>query len=134
MGLGGWPVRPRHGWIRAIRSGLGMSQAALAARLGVTPAAVGKLERSEAHETISIGKLADAARALDCQLVYALVPNTSLEDTVQAGAVRASRAALGYVATTMALEDQALDEGQHSDQVARHAQWLIENNRVWRSP
>jgi len=60
-----------------------MSQEALGLRLGVTKANITKLERSELSETISIGKLADVARAMDCRLVYALVPNTSLEHTVR---------------------------------------------------
>ena len=52
-------ARPRGGWIRAIRAGLGMSQEALATRLDVTKANIAKLERSELAETISIGKLAE---------------------------------------------------------------------------
>jgi len=124
-------TRPRSGWIRAIRSGLGMSQEILAARLGVAAPTVTKLEKSELNNTISMGKLAEIARALDCRLVYALVPNVSIEDTVQKQARRKSAKLLGYVAATMQLENQAVSAGQQSDQIQRHAQQIIESGRLW---
>ncbi len=124
-------ARPRGGWIRAIRNGLGMSQEALAERLGVTKANIAKLEASELSETISIGKLAEVARALDCQLVYALIPNTSLEHTVQLQAQRVASATLGYVAATMDLEDQAVETDRRAEQLALQARKVIDDNRQW---
>ena len=53
--------------------------------------------------------IADVARAMNCTLIYALVPNGSLEETVRSEAARLARASLDYVANTMSLEDQALD-------------------------
>lgn len=129
--LGPVLARPRSGWIRAIRTGLGMSQEALAVRLGVTKANVAKLEASELSETIGLGKLAEVARAMDCQLVYALVPNTSLEQTVQHQAERVASATLGYVATTMGLEDQAVEADRRTDQIAAQARKVIDDNRQW---
>src|SRR5580698_7901120 len=76
-------ARPRSGWIRAIRGALGMSQAVLAERLGISPAAVNKLEHAEIHGGITTSKLAEAAGALDCTLVDALVPNSTLVRTVR---------------------------------------------------
>jgi len=80
--LGPIAARPRSGWIRAIRGALGMSQAVLAERLGVSSAAVNKLEHAELHGGITIAKLAEVAEALDCTLIYALVPKSTLEETV----------------------------------------------------
>lgn len=125
-------ARPRSGWIRAVRTGLGMSQAALAERLSVSSAAVAHLERSEVDATIGLGRLAAVAVALDCRLVYAIVPATSLEDTVQAAARRSAAGRLGYVATTMGLEDQSLNDQQWDDQVTELARRLIDDNEVWR--
>src|ERR1035441_11050798 len=84
--LGPVQARPRSGWIRAIRGALGMSQAVLAERLGVSAAAVNKLEHAEVHGGITTAKLAEVAAALDCTLVYALVPRSKLE---QAGLTQA---------------------------------------------
>ena len=74
------------GWIKEIRLALGMSAAQLARRLKVRQSTVAKLEKSEAEETISLQSLRKAAEALDCTLVYAFVPRTSLEACVQAQA------------------------------------------------
>jgi predicted DNA-binding mobile mystery protein A len=122
---------PRSGWIRAIRGALGMSQAVLAERLGVTGSAVNQLERAELHGGITTGKLAEVARALDCTLVYALVPNSTLEQTITAQAETAAAELLGYAARTMALEDQAIDERQRRDAVQRYAQKLVTSGNPW---
>ena len=71
--LRGFP-RPPHGWARAIREALGMSAAALAARMGTTAGAVTRLEQSEAGDRIRLDTLHRAADALECDLVYLLVP------------------------------------------------------------
>jgi predicted DNA-binding mobile mystery protein A len=126
-------AQPQSGWIRAVRSGLGMSQEALAGRLGITKASLAKLEKNERNETISVGKLAEVARAMDCQLVYALVPNESLERTVRQQAERVAATTLGYVATTMGLEDQAVESDRRADQLADEAQRVIDTHRLWTS-
>lgn len=132
--LGPLRARPRGGWIRAVRNALGMSQEALAGRLQIAKPNVSKLERNEVRETISLGKLAEVARALDCQLVYAFVPNSSLEETVQEQAEHVAAATLGYVSTTMGLEDQSIDPGRHGDLIAAEARKVIDANRQWSAP
>lgn len=116
-----------------MRNGLGMSQEALAARLQIATPNVSKLERNEVRETISLGKLAEVARALDCQLVYAFVPNSSLEDTVQRQAEHVAASTLGYVSTTMGLEDQSIDPERLGELIAAEARRVIEANRQWSS-
>jgi predicted DNA-binding mobile mystery protein A len=108
-----------------------MTQASLARRLGVTNAAVTQLERAEVNGGVTLSKLSDVARALDCTLVYALVPNTSLEDTVQRQALRVAKEQMGYIATTMALEDQAVAEARTSDALADQVRRIIERNEMW---
>jgi predicted DNA-binding mobile mystery protein A len=56
-----------------------MTQAQLAKRLRISQPATIQLERSEGRGAITLATLERAARALDCQLVYALVPRKSLE-------------------------------------------------------
>lgn len=124
-------ARPRSGWVRAIRMALGMSQQALAGRLGISGPAVAKLEKAELEGGITIGKLAEVARALDCTLVYALVPNSSLEENVQTQARRVAAETIGYVGTTMALEDQAVEPDRLADQLEAEAQRVIAANRLW---
>ncbi|HTA12248.1 MAG TPA: mobile mystery protein A [Solirubrobacteraceae bacterium] len=124
-------ARPRSGWIRAIRGALGMTQAVLAERLGVSASAINQLERAELHGGITTAKLADVARALDCTLVYALVPNSTLEQTVNAQAQNTAAQTLGYAARTMALEDQAIDERPLTEAIHRYAQQLVASGNPW---
>jgi predicted DNA-binding mobile mystery protein A len=127
-------ARPHAGWVKAIRNALGMSQAALAHRLGVTPAAVGQLERAEVTGGVTLAKLSEVAAGLECTLVYALVPNTTLEEIVQRQAHRVAREQLGYVGTTMALEDQGVGDEGRDAYLEDLAQTLVErNNKLWRA-
>ena len=125
-------ARPRSGWIRALRGSLGMSQAALAARLDISGPAVNKLEHAELTGGITIAKLAEVATALNCSLVYALVPNTTIEETVQAEARRTAESTLGYAGRTMALEAQGVDPGRQREAAERFAQDLIDRGDLWR--
>ena len=100
---------PRGGWIRAIRDALGMPAAELGRRLDVTHSAVFELERSERAGTIKLNSLRRAAEALDCTLVYALVPKRGLDVTVRAQAEGIADDDLRHVEQTMALEDQSVE-------------------------
>jgi len=73
---------PRAGWLRAIRDALGMPARHVADELGVNTNAVFAMERSEQAGTIRLDTLRRAADALDCDVVYALVPRSSLTGTV----------------------------------------------------
>lgn len=109
-----------------------MSQAVLAERLGVSSAAVNKLERAELHGGVTLGKLSEVASALDCTLVYALVPNSTLEQTVSTQAQTAAEQLLGYATRTMALEAQDIDDSRKSEAVQRYAQQLVASGSPWR--
>jgi predicted DNA-binding mobile mystery protein A len=130
--LGAIATRPRSGWIRAIRGALGMSQAVLAERLGVSSAAVNKLEHAELHGGITIGKLAEVADALDCTLIYALVPKSTLEETVTTRARTVAADLLGHAARTMALEAQDIGDDRQREAVDRYAQQLVTSGNLWR--
>ena len=125
--------RPHRGWIRALRTALGMSQDALGARLSVTGAAVAQLERAEITGGITVAKLSSVAAALDCTLLYVLVPNSSLEDTVMRQARLVAASQLGYVATTMWLEDQAIGDEQRREQLEARAHEIAAGAALWRS-
>jgi predicted DNA-binding mobile mystery protein A len=125
-------ARPRSGWIRAIRGALGMSQAVLAERLGVSGAAVNQLEHAELRGGVTISKLSEVAGALDCTLVYALVPNSTLERTVMAQARAVAARPLGYAARTMALEAQDIEDDRHTEAIERHARQLVDSGSQWR--
>src|SRR5450631_2881223 len=97
---------PVRGWIKAIREALGMSTAQLAHRLKIKQPSLVALEQSEAKGTIELATLRRVAEALDCTLVYALVPNQSLEQTVRERARLFARRRREPIEHSMALEDQ----------------------------
>lgn len=97
---------PVRGWVKAIREALGMSTAQLARRLGVTQPSIVAVELSEEQGRIELATLRRVAEALDCKLVYALVPNRSLEETIRDRARLLLRRRLEPVEHSMMLEDQ----------------------------
>jgi len=99
---------PVRGWIRAIRGALGMTTKQLANRLGVKQPSVIALEKSEAKGSIELATLRRVAEALDCTLVYLLVPNKTLEATVRDRARAFERRRRAPIEHSMRLEDQAV--------------------------
>ncbi len=83
-----------------------MSTAQLAGRLKVKQPSIVAIEQSEAKGTIEFATLRRVAEALDCTLVYALVPNRPLEETVRERARLFARSRRSPVEHSMALEDQ----------------------------
>jgi predicted DNA-binding mobile mystery protein A len=97
---------PHAGWVRAIRDALGMSAADLAARMNVVESTVLRLEAAERTGRVQLDSLWRAANALDCDLVYVLVPRHQLDRQVNQQARRRAEQTLGRVQHTMVLEDQ----------------------------
>ena len=124
---------PVRGWIKAVREGLGMSSQQLAKRLGVRQPSVVALEQSEAKSTIELATLRRVAEALDCTLVYALVPNKPLETIVRDRARILLRRRRAPVEHSMLLEDQAVSA---KDSKARLDEFIRETNpsRLWDEP
>ena len=123
--------RPNKGWIRAIRDALGMSSTELAARMGVSQQVVSEIERSERHATVKLKTLSRAANALECELVYALVPRTSLEETVCAQARRKAVHHLATVAHHGRLESQEVPEDELAAQVEELTDWFTDRRGLW---
>ena len=123
--------RPNKGWVRAIRDALGMTGTELAARMGVSQQVVSELERSERQSTARLATLERAADAMGCELVYALVPRTTLGDSVRAQARRKAAHHLAHVAHHGRLESQEVSEEEFSAQIEELAGWFGERRGLW---
>jgi predicted DNA-binding mobile mystery protein A len=129
-------ARPPQGWIKAIREALGMTTSQLAIRLGISQSRASRLQKDEAAEAITLHKLRDVAEALDCTLVYALIPNSPLDDMLQQRAREIAEKTLARVDHTMALENQSLTP----DRLAAERRRLIESllaappKHLWEKP
>ncbi len=126
-------ARPRLGWIRAVRDALGMTTRQLAFRMGVAQATAVQFEQSEANGTIQLATLRRAADALDCDLVYALVPRAgTLEQAVLTHAHRRAMSMVQAVDRSMELEDQAVtDPDEVLQAIDRVAKQLAASRRLW---
>jgi predicted DNA-binding mobile mystery protein A len=129
-------VRPSRGWIRAIRETLGMTTRQMGDRFGVSQPRIIKLEKGEVDGSITLDSLERAARALGCRLVYALVPEKPLGDTLRERALLIADRQLASVEQTMRLEDQGVP-GKDRQNEAR--QRLVEEllrrpARLWDEP
>lgn len=122
---------PPKGWIRAIRDAIGMSGVQLASRLGVRPQTVESIEKSEATGTIQLKTLRRAAEALDCTLVYALVPKDSLEDAVSRRARQIAIRDLRRVAHTMKLEAQGTGNADMEARIQAYIRDAIKDRDLW---
>jgi len=110
---------PPEGWIASLRKALGMSGAQLARRMGVTRAAVHQAERNETDGAITLKQLEKVASALGGRLVYAVVPDTTVEDTVRAQASRKAEKLVARASGHMALENQSLTREHNRREIER---------------
>jgi predicted DNA-binding mobile mystery protein A len=126
-------IVPPSGWIKAIRQALGMTAAQLARRMGVVQSRVSALEKAEMHGTPSLKTLRQAAEAMDCVLVYAIVPRTSLDQIVLDQAVKKADVELARHHHTMRLENQAMDKRDLATERERLVADILAGSlrRVW---
>lgn len=127
---------PPSGWVKAIRGSLGLTIRQLAERVGVGHGSIAKLEKRETKRKVTIESLENAARAMDCKVVYAIVPiesGNTLDDIIKNKAYEAARKVMKDVAHTMRLEKQGTSEKQIQKEIERVAQELVESNdaRIW---
>jgi predicted DNA-binding mobile mystery protein A len=113
---------PVRGWLKAIRQALGMTASQLASRMGIRQPSVVAIEQSEVRGSIELATLRRAAEALDCTLIYALIPNRSLESTLKERARVFARRRRMPVEHSMLLEDQQVKRTESDtdlDQILR---------------
>lgn len=109
--------RPSRGWIKAIRTALEMTSAQLAERLSVDQSQVIKLEKAEANDAITLKSLRKIANALDCELVYAIVPKTSLEVKFEQQIDLFAKRHFAALQHNMQLEKQGLSQKRQKRQL-----------------
>ncbi len=98
---------PPTGWVKAIRSALGMSLSQLGKKLSITRQSAQDIERREKDGSISLQSMKEVARALDMQFVYGFVPNDgSLEALIEKRAKQLATQIVMRTSNTMKLEAQ----------------------------
>jgi predicted DNA-binding mobile mystery protein A len=111
-------TRPSRGWLRAIREALGIPLEQIGRPLRMTKQAIKSFEIGEANDRITLRNLRRVADAMDCELVYAIVPKEgSFGELAERRARSEATKRVRSVHRSMALEDQASsDENDLIDQ------------------
>lgn len=121
--------KPPAGWIRAVREALGMTNTQLAKRVKRKPQTVLDLQQREAAQTIQLNSLRELAEAMDCELVYAIVPRMPLDQVVGEQAEALARRTLRRTGHTMELERQGLGVKERARALEREIERLLAGSR-----
>jgi predicted DNA-binding mobile mystery protein A len=111
-----------------------MTGVQFARRLRIRPQSLEAVERSEASGTIQLKTLRRAAEALDCTLVYAVVPNSSLEDAVRVRARQIAARDLARVGHTMKLEGQETRSPNLEARIEAYIRDQLKERDLWSEP
>jgi len=127
---------PLDGWLKAVRGALGLTAAQLAKRMKITTSGLQQLEKREVLQSATLASLNKAARAMNCRLVWTIVPekpNDSLEAIVKKRADRVAKKLTRSVDQTMKLESQGSPESVLNRQAANLSTDLVRNGdpRIW---
>lgn len=117
---------PSQGWIKTIRTALGISLQQVGNKLGITKQGVLDIEKREQSGAITINALREVAKVLDMQFVYGFVPNaTSLDALIEQRATELATQIVMRTAQTMSLEDQANTEERLQNAIKERASNII---------
>ena len=98
---------PPTGWVKAIRTALGMSMLQLGKKLSITKQSIQDIEKREQEGAITIKALSELGKALDMRFVYGFVPNDgSLDSLIEKKAAQLATTIVLRTSNTMKLEDQ----------------------------
>ena len=110
-----------------------MPREEVARRLGVTKQSVADIERAEANGTIGLDTLRRVAETLDCVVLYAIVPATTLEEIVDRRAREVAAHDLALAHHTMLLENQAASTDDRDRVIAEAVERAKRSPRLWRA-
>jgi len=124
-------IPPKSGWLKTIRQSLGMSERQLGKRLNISQPAVVQLEKSEEAGSIKLDSLRRTAEALDCTLVYALIPNKPLNEMIRERTTQVASRYLNLVEHTMQLEDQSVTDPEVRTRQLNELAKQIDPRTLW---
>jgi len=117
--------QPVKGWLRSIREALAMTGKQLGERLGVSQPRVVKMEKDEISGALTLKSMRQAAEAMDCVFVYAVVPRISLDETIRQQALKVAAKRLSRTSHTMLLEDQMVSNNEQQKMLEDNVEDLI---------
>lgn len=117
--------RPKSGWLTSLRQQLKMSGQDLASRLGLSRNAVYQAERNERNGTITLQQLEKVAQGMGGRLVYAVIPEPSVEGIVERRAYEKAKAIVNQSRVHMVMEGQGVSDAVCQAQIDSLARTLM---------
>jgi transcriptional regulator with XRE-family HTH domain len=108
-----------------------MSAVELARRAGISDARVSQIERAEVGGSLRTSTLELLATALESRFVYAVLPNSSLEDLVLRQAYSQALTELSLPASVAT--DGTLPSPSTEDQLEARTLELVDSRGLWRT-
>lgn len=115
---------PKDGWINAMRQALGITTEQLARRMGVTRQAVLQIEAGERQQRVTWASLRKAAEAMDCDVVFALVPRGSINQVLLRQGRRQAEKHIARISHSMKLDAHIVGPDEEARQVEELAAQL----------
>lgn len=123
-------MRVKPGWIKYIRTVLGMTLKDLSKLANLSLSTVAQAERGEVQGKISIDTLKKFANAMECEFVYAFIPKNDISDTLHKKAIEKAKRTILKVDIHMSLEDQKVTENINF-RIKTLAEKLLEKGKIW---
>jgi len=125
--------KPKCGWVHTIRKALGITTKQLAKKLDVSRSRVVRIESDELKGVLTMQTLAAVADALNCVLIYALVPKKPLYKILDDQARKIATLRINRVSDNMLLENQALSTNQNKSQIKELRKILLtkSSKKLW---
>ena len=104
----------------------------LAARAGLSKTAVASIEKNEVSRSARLESIDRLAAAMECEVVYAVVPRTSLDQILKSRARYVAENLVTRVSDSMHLEMQGTPEAEQERLINELAEDLrSELRRLW---
>jgi len=125
--------RPEIGWVKTIRETLGMNTRQLGKRCNVSSERIIRIESDEIEGRTTVATLEKIAQAMNCRLVYAIVPNDGMIEFIEKTAEDKAKTQLQQTSHHMALEDQKISIELMKEQIHFLKEELLKNNikHIW---
>lgn len=120
----------RGGWVKYMRQALTMTQANLAERSNKTAQGIHLIENREAKGKVTLETLQKLASSMKCELIYAFVPQTSVQEILFEQAKIKANEIIKKADVQMTLENQrVLAEFEDRDELL--IEELLKKGNIW---
>lgn len=122
---------PPEGWLRTNRKALKMPVKIILEKAGIKQSELYRIEKAEVEGKLTLNKLKKTAKAMGCELHYAVVPRGEINHIIEDRARRHAINILRRVNIHMQLEDQETTKEQIELQINKLSDELAKDMPGW---